>query len=385
MINASHLTCGWIALILLAVSGCSRDTPEPQAPPPREVEAVQIRPADLPVSVEFVGRTASSQRVEIRSRVNGFLDSIEYTEGTVVEEGQILFQIDPLPFEAQVRAAKAELALQTARMENAKAFLARVEPLAEIEAVAQKELDDARSQVNETSAAVEAAQASLFAAELDLGYATIKAPLSGITGQANQREGSYLGLGSQPLTYVARIDPIWVEFSVSETQALRSRRAARDGEVVYPENDEFEVEIVMADGTLHPEVGQLSFADASIDEQTGTFLVRAVIPNTDQSLRPGQYVRAIIKGAFRPDALVVPKQAVQQSPKGPFLWLVTNDNKAEQRPIDTGPWVGDNWVINSGVNPGDRVIVAGTVGLTPGAPVSVVSLTSTSDNLTSRD
>ncbi|QDU71090.1 efflux RND transporter periplasmic adaptor subunit [Mucisphaera calidilacus] len=362
--------------ILATLSACTEsDQQQAPAPPPRDVDVAQIETADLPVSFEFIGRTASSQRVEIRTRVAGFLDEVAYEEGKRVKQGDVLFKIDPAPFEARLRAAKAELAQLEARLENAEALLRRVKPLAEIEAVAQKELDDAQGSVREAAAAVEAAKARVFEAELDLGYTTITSPVEGLTSSATQREGAYLGIGSEPLTYVARINPIWVEFSVSEAQALRSRQAQVSGSMIIPEDKRFAVNIKLSDGTLFPNTGHISFADASVDDQTGTFLVRAEIPNVDtEPLRPGQYVRVYTSGAIRPDAILAPKRAVQQGPRGSFVWLVDDENKAEQRPVVTGPWVNDNWVIEQGLNAGDRVIVNGSLGLTPGTPVNIVSL-----------
>lgn len=362
--------------LTLFLSGCGdQEVAAPDAPP-REVEVVQLRPVDLPVVTEFVGRTASSQRVEIRTRVSGFLDSIDYREGGAVEEGDVLFQIDPAPFEAQLRAAKAELSQQQARLDNAQALLARVKPLAEIEAVAQKELDDANSRVNEAAAAVEGASARVFQAELDLGYTTITSPLSGMTGEASERVGAYLSFGAAPLTYVARMDPMWVEFSVSEAQYLTSERGRADGELSFPDSDEgYEVEVVRSDGLVHPSRGKISFADASVDARTGTILVRAELPNAgDSPLHPGQYVSVRVLGVTRPNAITVPREAVLQSPKGPYVWLVDQDGNAEQRPVLTGPWTEEGWVIRKGLASGDRVITAGSVGLRPGAALLIVSL-----------
>lgn len=370
----SFQLCSYV-LLAWAASGCDEvAAAPPPEPPPARVEAVQLTAADLPVSFEFVGRTASSQRVEILARVLGYLDEIVYEEGEFVEEGDVLFRIDPKPFEAQLRAARAEMAQQEARSENAEALLARVRPLAETGAVAQKELDDAVGMMREAKAAVEAASARVFEAELNLGYTTITSPVTGLAGAAAQRQGAYLSQMAGSLTYVARIDPIWVEFSVSESQMLRGGDATRQGRIVHPEDGAFDVQVVLSDGTTHPETGRLSFADASISEDTGTFLVRADIPNPDHTLRPGQFARIVLKGAYRPDAITAPQRAVKQGPKGSFVWVVNDQGLAEQRPVITGPWVEDAWVIEQGLRDGDRLIVDGSAGLRPGAPVSIVSI-----------
>lgn len=369
------------ALLLSLVSiGCEHAEPV-AAPPARpiEVEIVQVKTADIPVSSRFVGRTESSQRVEIRTRVAGFLEQIAYEEGGFVEAGETLFQIDPAPFESQLRAARAELEQQNARLANAESLLARIKPLAEAEAVAQKELDDANGKVREAAAAVEVASARVFDAELNLGYATITAPVAGLTGESDEREGAYVTGMSGPLTYVARVDPMWVEFSVSEAQILRVLRAESDGRVVYPKQDQVEVEIELVDGTQHPHSGRISFADASISTETGTFLVRAEVPNPEGTLRPGQFVRVFLLGAYRPDATIVPQRSVREGPKGPYLWVIDRDGNAEQRPVRLGPWHNDAWIVETGIAAGDRVIVNGSVGLRPGAPIAVGRLLSDED------
>ena len=360
----------------LLLSGCEKQAAAPPAaPPPKDVEIVQIGTTDVPVVSEFVGRTASSQRVEIRARVNGFLDEITYTEGDFVDEGDTLFVIDREPFEARLRAAKAEVSQHQARLDNANALLARVEPLAEAQAVAQKELDDALGEMRSAAAAVEEAAAGVYEAELNLGYTTISSPVAGLTSFATQREGAYLDTTSGPLTYVARIDPIWVEFSIAETQILNSEAASRSGQVVFPEEGAFEVEIILADGKSHPERGTITFADASVSDQTGTVLIRAVLPNPENMLRPGQFVRIRLHGAYRPGAVVVPQRGVHQGSKGPYAWVVNAQGQAEQRPIDLGPWSEESgWIVESGLRKGDRLIVNGSVGLRPGQPVSIVGI-----------
>lgn len=371
---------GATLLLLLPMIGCGKDpAPTPMSPRPIEVEIVQVKTADIPVSSRFVGRTESSQRVEIRTRVSGFLSEIVYEEGGFVEAGDVLFKIDPAPFESQLRAAQAELEQQNARLSNAESLLARIEPLAEAEAVSQKELDEARGTFREAAAAVEVASARVFDAELNLGYATIVAPVDGLTGESDEREGAYVSGTSGSLTYVARIDPMWVEFSISETEILRVVRAESDGRVVYPQKDQVEVQIELVDGTVHPHAGRISFSDASISTETGTFLVRAEVPNPEETLRPGQFVRVMLLGAYRPDAVIVPQRAVREGPKGPYLWVIDRDGHAEQRPVRLGPWHHDAWIVETGIGEGDRVIVNGSVGLRPGAPVSVGRLLSDDD------
>ena len=370
-VGPALLVCGMVVL----VGGCREAAPPAVAPPQaRPVDIVQVTTSDLPVEFEFVGRTESSQRVEIRARVAGYLDAIDYEEGAFVDEGDVLFHIDPQPFEARLRASNAELAQQTARLENAQALLDRITPLAEVDAVAQKELDDARSKVREAAAAVEAASAHVYEAELNLGYTTISSPVRGLTSSSSQREGSYISGVAGALTYVAKIDPMWVEFCVSETQLLRATRQRESGGVAYPETSEFEVVLLLADGTEHGHAGRISFRDASVSTETGTVLVRAEVPNPEETLRPGQYVRVYVRGAHRPDAVTVPQRSVFEGPRGAFVWVVNADSQAEQRPVRMGPWVGDRWVVEQGLKVGDRVVVNGTVGMAPGTPLTIASI-----------
>ena len=349
------------------------------APQPIPVTVVRVDARDVPVASEFVGKTASSRRVEVRSRVEGFLESREYEEGTPVQEGQVMFQMDRKPFEADLLAARAELQQQLARQATADADLDRAVPLAKRDAIAQRELDQAVGNSRSAAAAVEAARAKVVQAELNLGYTTIKAPVTGLSSYAQQREGAYIGLGSASLlTYVARIDPIWVEFSVSENQILKARKSQQQGLLNLPQGDQYEVEIILADGTVFPEKGRITFADASLSEETGTFLLRAELPNPPRAgfaapqLRPGQFVRVRLKGAVRPDAVLVPQRAVQQGAKGSFVWVVDGQNQAAFRPVEVGDWRGDEWFIDAGVEDGDTVVVDGALKLRPGVPVQIV-------------
>ena len=366
---------GFLKLLPLVLSGlvlASCSEPESAGQPTPEVSVVTAAPRDIPIFSEFVGKTVSSRRIEIRSRVEGFLEKRLYEEGTMVEEGQVLFQMDRKPFEAQLSAAKAELAQQQARLTNAEANLARVKPLAEQNAVAQKELDDAISMFRSSAASVEAAKAKVMQAGLDLGYTDIYTPVTGISSFARKREGSFIGIGQDSLlTYVAQIQPMWVEFSVSENQLFKARTDQKRGLVKAPDNGEYEVEIELADHSIYPHRGKITFADASLSEETGTFLIRAEIPNPNQLLRPGQFVRARLHGAVRPKAILVPQRAVQQGAQGSFVWVI-EDGKTRFQPVITGPWLGDDWFIEEGLKGGEQVIVDGALTVRPGIEVTTI-------------
>jgi len=357
-------------LLLFALGGCSEQVDEVKAGAP-EVTVIKIEPRDTPVSIEFVGKTASSRRVEIRSRVEGFLDKRMYVEGSMVEAGDVLFIMDTKPFEAQLQAAQAELDQQQARKKTALINLNRIRPLAKKKAVAQKELDDADGMYREAAAAVEQARAKVIQAELDLGYCTITTPVTGLSSYAVMREGAYIGMGDSLLTYVAQLDPMWVEFSISENQMLKRKDSVQRGIIIDPDDQNFTVEIVLADGSIYPHTGKITFADASLSEATGTFLIRAEVANTDQQLRPGQFVRAFLKGSIRPNAILVPQQAVQQGAKGSFVWVVDAAGKAEFRPVTVGPLHDKEWFIEEGLAAGDTVVVKGALKLRAGVPVRI--------------
>jgi membrane fusion protein (multidrug efflux system) len=357
-------------LLLFTLGGCSEQAEEIKGGAP-EVTVIKIEPTDTPVSIEFVGKTASSRRVEIRSRVEGFLDKRMYVEGSMVEAGDVLFIMDTKPFEAQLQAAEAELEQQQARMQTALINLNRIRPLAKKKAVAQKELDDAQGTYREAAAAVEQARAKVIQAELDLGYCTITTPVTGLSSYAVMREGAYIGMGDSLLTYVAQLDPMWVEFSVSENQMLKRKDSVQRGIIIDPDDQNFTVEIVLADGSIYPHTGKITFADASLSEATGTFLIRAEVANTDQQLRPGQFVRAFLKGSIRPNAILVPQQAVQQGAKGSFVWVVDAAGKAEFRPVTVGPLHDKEWFIDEGLAAGDTVVVKGALKLRAGVPVRI--------------
>jgi membrane fusion protein (multidrug efflux system) len=361
---------GILATFAVLLAACGK--PETPAPPPPEVTVLTVEPRDTPVTFEFVGSTASSQQVEVRARVDGFLNERLYTEGSIVKKGQIMFQMDPKPFEAQLAAAKGALTEQKARLWTAQANLKRVKPLAEANAVSKKDLDDAMGKVNAAAAAVEMAKAEVDTAQLNLGYTTISAPVTGVSSYARIQNGAYINQQSGPLTYVAQLDPMWVDFSISEDEMLKIQEQRKSGRLRFPENDAFVVDIVLADGSIYPKTGRIFFRDANYNSQTGTFLLRATFENPEGTLRPGQFVRVQVKGAIRPDAILVPQTAVLQGAGGFFVWVVDKDGKAQPRPVEVGDWQGDNWFIFKGLSAGDRVVTDGIIRLAAGASVRVV-------------
>jgi membrane fusion protein (multidrug efflux system) len=264
---------------------------------------------------------------------------------------------------------------QQARLKTATATLARVKPLAAQNALSQADLDKAQGEFDAATAAVFSAQAKVKEAELNLGYVTIRSPVTGLASRAAQREGACLNAQSaeSKLTYVAALDPIWVTFSVSQNQTAKLREMVASNQLVVPKNQQYEVELVLSDGARYPYTGRISFADPSFSQDTGSFMVRAVLPNPKMELRPGMFVTALVKGASRPDAIVVPQLAVQQGSNGHLVYVVNDAGVAEVRPVVVGDYVGEkDIVVAAGLHAGDRVVVDGVLKVVPGRPVKIV-------------
>ncbi len=361
-----------VFVMLLVLSGCKKAPALPALGAP-EVTVVTVAPRDTPVDFEFTAQTQSSREVEIRARVDGFLERRTYVEGQMVKTGQTMFLMDPKPFDAALRTAKGELAQQQARLTVARANLARVRPLAAQNALSQKDLDDAIGSEQQAAAAVISAQGRVETAQLNLGYATIKSPLNGLASYARQQDGSYVtATATGLLTNVYQLDPMWVNFSVSENEMLRYQDQIRAGKLRFPPNSEFVVTVVLADGSEFPQRGKISFANPAFSTDTGTFLVRAVLDNPRGTLRPGQFVRARVSGAIRPNAILVPQRAVLQGAKGHYVWVLDGESKAHEQVVEVGEWRGNDWFITDGLKAGDRVVVDGAIRVAADMPVKIV-------------
>lgn len=363
-----------LVLGLALLGGCGKSEPQAAQRPPPQVAVMPVAPQTIPFTSTFVAQTESSQLVDIVARVSGFLDKIAYQEGELVKAGQVLFQLDPKPFQAQLQAAQGELQSQQARLTTARANLDRIKPLAEQNALSQADLDRAQGEFDSAKAAVFSAQAKVEERQLDLSYATIRSPVTGLASRSLQRQGAFINsmAESARLTYVAAVDPVWVNFSISQNQLASYRTLFATGQAVRPQDNKFAVEVVLSDGTVYPHAGEIDFADPSFSQDTGSFLVRAVIPNPERALRPGMFVTANVKGATRPDAIVVPQLAVQQGPKGHLVYVVNQSGAAEIRPVIVGDFYGDRDIlIVDGLAPGDRVVVEGMLKVVPGQPVQI--------------
>lgn len=345
------------------------------------VSIMTVKTKDTPIVFEYIGETESSHMVEIRARVQGFLDQQLYEEGRMVKANQPMFIIDQKPFKANLQAAKGQLAQQEARHSTAQANLNRIRPLAAKNAVSQKDLDDAVGQEQETAAAVLAAKAQVTEAELNLSYTVISSPIVGLSSNAKKQTGSYISAGPDSLlTYVAQIDPMWVNFSISENEYLSLSKQTQSKELIIPKYEDFDVEIVLADGSIYPQKGKLMFADPSFSLETGTFLVRAQVNNKQGLLKPGEFVRVHMKGAIRPNAVTVPRSSVLEGAKGNFVWIITDGGKASVRQITLGQWVGNDVIVNSGLFVGDKVVVDGFQKLSDGLKVDKVTEVAATEN-----
>ena len=365
--------CVVIAALAL-LSGCGKQAPAPEKAPPN-VTVLTVARKDVPITAVYVAQTQSSQGVNIQARVSGWLDKRMYVEGSVVKAGQVLFQMDPKPFQAQVDGQQAALQRSQAALQVAKANLDRTKPLAQQNALSQKDLDDATGQYEQAAAAVEQAKAQLDTAQLNLSYTTIRSPVDGVSSYAAVADGTYLNPQNAQLTTVSVLTPMWINFSVSENELERIRNEVRSGQLKLPDGGRFVVQVEMVDGNLFPFTGTITFADPSYNSTTGTFLLRATVNNPAGTLRPNQYVRVRLTGAIRPNAVVIPQRAVQQSAKGHFVWVVNKDDLAELRPVTVGDWKGEGWLISEGLTDGDRVVVDGGVRLSAGAAVKATAYT----------
>jgi len=360
------------ALALLA-AGCGPAGGPPPFPPP-VVSVITVEAKDVPVTYEYVAQTAGYREVEVRARVSGILVKRNFREGGAVKQGESLYTIDPEPFRVALTRAEADLGIAEARLAQAKREAARLRPVLESKAVSQKELDDAVSAEQIAQAEVSSARARVNEARLNLAYTRVESPISGTTSRAVASEGTLVSGPGVLLTTVTQTDPMYVIFGIPDRERLAIRRDVEAGRLKLPEGGRFKASVKLADGSIYARTGVLSFTDVRVNPQTGTSEARAELPNPGGQLRAGEFVRVVLHDAVRPGAIVVPQRAVMESPKGKYVYIVDAESKSQIRPIEAGNWTGDGWIINSGIQPGDRVVVEGVVKLSlmpPGAPVQV--------------
>ena len=362
-----------LSLLLLTLVACGKPPEGGGMPPsgPAPVGVVEVQPQSVPVTLEYAAQTAGSREAEVRARVSGILLKRNYTEGNRVTAGHSLFTIDPAPFEVAVARVQADMAALQARLTQARRETLRLKPLHETGAVSQKEYDDALSVEAIISADLEGAQARLKEARLNLRYTRVEAPISGVAGRALKSEGSLVSGSEVLLTTLTQADPIHVLFGIPDNERLKLREELEAGRLQPPAEGRYTVTLRLANGRDYAATGVVNFTDVRVNSDTGNSEARAELPNPDGQLHPGEFVRVRLTGATRTAVYKVPQRAVQESPQGRFVYVVSGDNKAELRPVVVGEWSGDAWIITQGLKPGDKVIVDGVLKIGPGAPVQI--------------
>jgi membrane fusion protein (multidrug efflux system) len=361
-----------VAILLVALLGaCGK--PAPPAMPLMEVAVMEMQPRDIPIYLDMIGQTRGSVDIPIRARIDGVLDEIHFLEGRDVKKGQLLYVIDPTPFEAKVVEAEGRLAEATTQLAKASSDLERIRPLAEMDAVSKQDLDAAVAQFNAAEGLLQAAKAQVQQANIQLGYTRLMAPVDGLIGITAAKVGEYVGQSPNPivLNTVSQIDPIRVRFSINEREYLRFRRdAAKRLRSDDKEREaSAELQLILADGSIHDNAGRVVGLDAAIDPTTGTLTLEADFPNPERIVLPGQFarVRAVIDE--RNAALAVPQRAVIEM-QGIFqLAIVADDGTVELRQVQMGPRVNEDWIVESGLEPGERVVLEGLQRMRPGIKV----------------
>jgi len=354
----------FVLVIFLSVAGgCKKE--QKAGPPVPNVEVFTVIQKDVPIYREWVGTADGYVNATIRAQVQGYLIKQNYKEGDFVRKGQLLFEIDPRTFQAAVEQAKGQLAVQQASWDTAKANLNRIKPLAERNAVSQKDLDDATGREQATHASVLAAKAAVDKAELELGFTKITSPVDGIAGVAKAQIGNLVGPGSvEELTTVSTVDPIKVYIQISEQEYLKAMEQRKQGAAKRP------LELILADGTVYPQKGEFSFADREVDVRTGTIRVATLFPNPGNLLRPGQFGKIRAEMSIEKNALLIPQRAVTEMQGQYLVAIVGQENKIAIKRVKPGYRVDSDWIIDEGLKPGERVVAEGVQKVKEGMTVN---------------
>jgi membrane fusion protein (multidrug efflux system) len=354
-----------IGLMSSLVIGCNDEKKAAQMPP-QKIPVVKVMQQDVPIYNEMVGQVYGLKDIPIRARVDGFLEKIAFDEGSTVKEGQLLYEIDDQPFLADVSAQKSKLAEAKTLLVNAKNELDRYKPLAEMNAVSKSDLDAAQANYDASIASVDAAKANLRSSEINLGYCTIYSPIKGIIGKTEAREGEYVGKDPNPviLNTVSRIDTIRVQFSISESKYLTLAKAYRKAHsneearrAVDSNDTKADVELILADGSIYEEKGNIDFVNSNIDANTGSLLVQASFPNPSRLLRPGLYAKVRIQFEVAKKALVIPQRCVIEIQGQYSVFAVGENNTVVSKPVVVGYKMGDLVLIESGLVAEDRIVI----------------------------
>jgi len=353
-----------VAAVFTSV-GCKKEAPAP--PPPPTVQIMDISATNVPLHTEFIGQLDSPQNVEVRARVEAFVDKVLFIEGSEVKEGDPLFALDKKPFEEKLAAANGMLAEAKAALNKYQKDVDRLTPLAAKRAIPQQDLDNAVASVDVGKANVLSAQARVVSAEIDLGYCDVKSPLTGRIGAKQVSVGSLVGKGEPTLlATISQLDPIWFYCNISEVQYLT---AQSEGQRTGKKIDDLPVALILGDGSAHKDVGKFVFIDRAVDVKTGTLRLRAEFSNPAKVLRPGMFARIKVDRGMRPDSILVPERAVTELQGKNFVWVIGADNKATQRAVKVGETLGENLLILEGLKAGERIVIEGLQKVREGAPV----------------
>jgi membrane fusion protein (multidrug efflux system) len=370
---------------VLLISACGKQgggtQAGPHGMPPPEVSVVTVQARELPIDYEYVGQTAGIRETEVRARISGILEQRVYEEGAKVKAGQVLFQIDPGSYQTQLASAEAASGVAEAKLNQAKREFARLAPLATEKAISQREYDDAKSNLEMAEASYKQVRAQVNEAKLNLSYTKVVAPISGVTGIAAKPNGSLVTPSDSLLTTIVQTDPIYVNFSVTEADFLKMNADVANGKLTLPGKRSnngslaFQVRVKQADGSIFPTAGKMIFTSEKVNPNTGGFDARSEIANPDGALRPGQFVRVMLQGGSRSNAIAIPQRAVIDSPMGKMVFAVSPDNKLVPHPVELDGWSRGEWVVTKGLQSGERVLVDGFIKAhDPGMLVTPVPL-----------
>lgn len=362
-----------LALTCTALIACQKSQP-PAAPPPPEVGIIQVQPQAVPLTRDLVGRLSPFRSADVRARVAGVLVKRVYAEGSDVKEGDVLFEIDPAPLKATLASAQAGLTQAQAAAANAKAAANRARELIGKNYVSRSDLDNAEATERSTAAQVQQARAEVQTAQINLGYATVRAPISGRAGQQQVTEGALVGQGTATLlTTIDQLDPVYANFTLSVSDLDQLREAASQGAITLLEPNKAEVALTRQDGTPTGRNGVLDFSDVTVDPATGSVALRAQIANPDRTLLPGMYVTGSLSLGQINQAFLIPQSVLQRDAQGAYVLVVGDGDKVERRPVKADTLRKDAWIVTDGIKAGERLVADGIQKARPGQPVKPVA------------